>query len=193
MQIRRYQDYRCMAWKNGGGETAEIAVFPEGATLDTFEWRVSMANVATDGPFSVFPGVDRTLAILQGDGLTLLPASRGPMQVEPTSPPVTFPSELSVMAHLRGSTIIDFNVMTRRGRFRHCLSRMSLSEPTTLVRHGALMMVFLQSGEADISYGTVSSRLERHDTALLDGVGETECRITPLKPVTVCVVDMWPD
>ena len=182
-----------MAWKNGGGETAEIAVFPEGATLDTFEWRVSMANVATDGPFSVFPGVDRTLAVLQGDGLTLLPASRGPIQVEPMGLPVTFPSELSITAHLRGSAITDFNVMTRRGRFRHYLSRMSLSEPTIVVRHGAIMLVFLQSGEADVACVTGSSRLEHHDTALLDGVDETECRITPLEPVIVCIVDLWPN
>ena len=50
-----------MPWKNGGGETAEIAVSPPGAALDDFDWRLSMARVETDGPFSAFPGIDRTL------------------------------------------------------------------------------------------------------------------------------------
>ncbi len=44
-----------MPWKNGGGETAEIAVFPPSADLSEFGWRISMATVSSDGPFSAFP------------------------------------------------------------------------------------------------------------------------------------------
>jgi environmental stress-induced protein Ves len=47
-----------MPWKNGGGETTEIAVFPDGAGLSDFDWRVSMARVDGDGPFSSFPGIE---------------------------------------------------------------------------------------------------------------------------------------
>ncbi|MDP1908248.1 MAG: HutD family protein, partial [Hyphomicrobium sp.] len=43
MRILRAKDYRRMPWKNGGGETTEIAISPEGAALDSFDWRVSMA------------------------------------------------------------------------------------------------------------------------------------------------------
>ena len=68
MQVLRAENYRRMPWKNGGGETTEIAVFPAGAGLDDFDWRVSMARVESSGPFSVFPGIDRTLAILEGEG-----------------------------------------------------------------------------------------------------------------------------
>ena len=60
-----------MAWKNGGGETAEIAVFPEGACYDDFHWRLSMARIAADGPFSTFPNVDRTLALIEGNGMVI--------------------------------------------------------------------------------------------------------------------------
>ena len=55
-------------WKNGGGTTAEVAVHPPGAGLDDFDWRISMADVAVDGPFSRFPGVDRTLVLAEGRG-----------------------------------------------------------------------------------------------------------------------------
>ena len=75
MRILRAENYRRMRWKNGGGETAEIAVFPEGAGLDEFDWRISMARVEAGGPFSRFPGVDRTLSILEGEGMVL--ESRG--------------------------------------------------------------------------------------------------------------------
>ena len=58
-------------WKNGGGVTREVAAWPEGAGLDTFVWRVSVADVAQAGPFSRFDGVDRTLVLLCGAGMLL--------------------------------------------------------------------------------------------------------------------------
>ena len=76
MRILRASTYRRMPWKNGGGETTEIAVSPEGAGLDDFAWRISMARVDGDGPFSAFAGVDRTLSILEGEGLRLEIAGR---------------------------------------------------------------------------------------------------------------------
>ena len=68
MRILRAGNYRRMKWKNGGGETTEIALFPENAGLNDFDWRISMARVESAGPFSLFPGVDRTLSILEGEG-----------------------------------------------------------------------------------------------------------------------------
>ena len=63
-------------WKNGGGVTHEIAKSEEdGAWL----WRLSIAEVATDGPFSAFLGLSRILTVIEGEGLQLhLPLSREP-------------------------------------------------------------------------------------------------------------------
>src|SRR5512147_1621544 len=64
-------DYRTMPWKNGGGRTTEIAAAPRGADLAGFTWRISVAELERDGPFSAFPGVDRTLVLLAGNGMRL--------------------------------------------------------------------------------------------------------------------------
>ena len=80
-------DHRRMPWKNGGGETVEVIVHPEGASLSDFGWRVSMASVASDGPFSVFPGIDRTLAVLSGDGMALSIEGLGDRLLTPQSAP----------------------------------------------------------------------------------------------------------
>ena len=64
-------DYRPMPWKNGAGRTTEIAAHPAGAALDAFAWRVSIADVERDGPFSRFPGIDRTIVLLDGAGMRL--------------------------------------------------------------------------------------------------------------------------
>ena len=60
-----------MPWRNGGGETLEIAADPADAGSTAFRWRVSVATVEHDGPFSRFPGVARTLVLLDGAGLRL--------------------------------------------------------------------------------------------------------------------------
>ena len=54
MRILRANQYRCMPWKNGAGVTREVAAWPPEARLDDFGWRVSMARVERDGPFSTF-------------------------------------------------------------------------------------------------------------------------------------------
>ena len=82
MHILRAENYRRMRWKNGGGETAEIAVSPDSAGLDDFDWRVSMATVEAGGPFSMFAGVDRTLSILEGEGILLVVEGRDPDQTD---------------------------------------------------------------------------------------------------------------
>lgn len=70
-KVLRANAYARMPWKNGGGETREIAIFPPAANLDTLDWRISMAVVAQDGPFSSFPGIDRTLCVIEGAGMEL--------------------------------------------------------------------------------------------------------------------------
>ncbi|XES00502.1 HutD family protein [Streptomyces sp. S1D4-11] len=55
-------------WKNGGGVTREIVAWPEGADMGDFEWRVSLADVGGDGPFSAFADVDRILTMVEGGG-----------------------------------------------------------------------------------------------------------------------------
>ncbi|MBJ9881917.1 HutD family protein, partial [Burkholderia cenocepacia] len=70
----RAADLVASPWKNGGGVTREIGAFPPGAALDAFAWRVSVADVGTAGPFSRFDGIDRTLVLLSGAGMTLAEA-----------------------------------------------------------------------------------------------------------------------
>ena len=59
-------------WRNGGGETREIVSWPPGA--QDFDWRASIATIAQDGPFSAFTGIDRSITLLEGDGVRLFSA-----------------------------------------------------------------------------------------------------------------------
>jgi environmental stress-induced protein Ves len=113
VRILRAADRIAMPWKNGGGVTREVAAWPPGASLDGFDWRVSLADVAADGPFSAFPGVDRVLTVIDGDGLALEIEGRT-VRLEPGAP-FAFPGEAAVVARLTAGPIRDLNVMVRRG------------------------------------------------------------------------------
>lgn len=123
MKVLRASDHKRMPWKNGGGETVEIAVFPAGASVEDFDWRVSMATIASDGPFSTFPDVDRTLSILSGGGIELTIDGSRPVTLDLRSEPYPFPADRPAAAKLLNGETTDLNVMTRRGRFSHRVSR----------------------------------------------------------------------
>lgn len=133
-RLLRAADRVAMPWKNGGGETATVALFPEGAGLSDFDWRVSIARVDGDGPFSAFPGIDRTLTLLSGGSMAL-----NGLVLTPDSAPFAFDGEMPVTAVVTGGPIHDLNVMTRRGRFTHQVER--VMAPVTLDPAGDLRLL----------------------------------------------------
>ncbi|SFB27485.1 hypothetical protein SAMN03159496_02706 [Rhizobium sp. NFR07] len=165
MQILRSGTHKRMPWKNGRGETVEIAVFPQGATVDTFDWRVSMATVAEDGAFSVFPGIDRTLSILEGHGMELAIEDREKELLTQASAPYPFPADAPTTARLTDGTITDLNVMTRRGRFVHVVE--TISVPATIEPTDALTLLLCHHGEMQVTDGESTEILGELDCAIL--------------------------
>lgn len=106
-------------WKNGGGVTREIVCQPPGAGMDAFDWRVSIAHIASDGPFSRFVQVDRVITLLEGAGVRLR-STDGAFDHRLDRPwlPFAFPGEAPVQGDLIAGDCHDFNVMVRRGRCR---------------------------------------------------------------------------
>ena len=166
MKILRASEYKTMPWKNGGGVTVEIAIHPPGASVDGFDWRISMATVAQDGPFSSFPGIDRTLAIIEGNGMALAIAGNEPVPLTTASPPLPFAADIPVDATLMDGAIIDLNVMTRRSSFAHDVQRRSGS---CSVEAGTATRLVLALDPLTVSVDNDTARLER-----LDGVFITE-------------------
>ena len=168
MKIIRASDYRRSRWKNGGGETAEIAVFPPGASLDGFGWRVSMARVETDGAFSVFPGVDRTLSILSGNGMILDVDGQNVTRLDTTSPPYSFPADIPTFARLVQGPVDDLNVMTRRGQFAHRVTRHVIASRLELPANTPVTLLVCQSGSAEIAAARARGQLGAGDSLLLE-------------------------
>jgi environmental stress-induced protein Ves len=138
--------YRAMPWKNGGGTTTEVLTLPEGAGIETFEARVSLARVEADGDFSLFPGVDRTLVVTEGAGVSLLTADGGTVDLDPLSTPFAFTGDDPVHATLKRGPIADFNVMTRRAAHSHRVMRVVVDGDRSVVCAGELTLLAVLSG-----------------------------------------------
>ena len=172
-RLLRNSDHRRMPWKNGGGETVEVIVTPEGASLSDFGWRVSMASVASDGPFSVFPGIDRTLAVLSGDGMALSIEGLGETLLTPASTPLAFPADAPTTARLTGGAITDLNVMTRRGVFQHALTHHVAEGSKTLpASTGERLLLALEPLGVSTAEGLIG--LQPLDALVLDGAEKAD-------------------
>ncbi len=105
------KDYKVQPWANGRGETLELFRHdrPQGML-----WRLSVATVAENGPFSRFPDIDRSLTVIDGPGFDLvgegLRLRADPMQ------PIVFAGDFAVEAEGVTAPSRDFNVMVARGQ-----------------------------------------------------------------------------
>lgn len=114
MRLVRVADCPVIAWKNGGGTTQDIAIYPPSAGMDDFIWRLSTAQVAVPGTFSRFADVDRLIAILSGT-LDLAIDGREPVRLDRDSPPYSFPGDVATAGSPVGGPVVDLNLMVRRG------------------------------------------------------------------------------
>jgi len=90
----------------GGGITREVAQCPH---ANGFAWRLSIADIETEGAFSIFAGMSRILTVIDGDGLVL--HHRGGDIEVPFCVPTGFSGDTEIRSELRSGTIRDFNVI----------------------------------------------------------------------------------
>ena len=163
------KDYRTMPWKNGGGSTTELAIFPEGAEMDHFVWRLSTATVAQNGPFSHFGQIDRSLAILTGAGLVLKTDAGSTAEkmiiLTQESLPHRFSGEDNIFAELLDGTVVDLNLMTRRDVCQHYMQRLSAGEHRINAEDAQQILLFCEKGRAQLIKQT---QLEAGDLVLLE-------------------------
>ena len=163
-------DFRVMPWKNGAGSTTELAIEPPGATLaGGFLWRVSMATVAESGPFSSFPGFDRTLLLLEGQGLELDYGAHGRALLPGPLEPARFRGEWATRGRLLGGPCRDFNVMSRRGAIEHEVNIIYPGPEPSGLPEAPTVLVFCCAGTAGVT--GLADGLRAGELLRIDGGG----------------------
>lgn len=160
-------------WKNGAGLTREIAVAHGAVSAAGFDWRISVAEVARDAPFSAFPGVDRCIVLLRGAGLRLRTATAAADNdddraidhcLDTPCAPFHFPGDVPLNATLLGGPTSDFNVMVRRGAWR---AEVSCHHTAAEVPAAPVRVLLACAGEWQIEIGASLALTLRADQGVL--------------------------
>ena len=106
MRVISANTYQTTSWKNGGGITHEIAIKSDASRI---LWRLSVAEVGSDGPFSYFEGLSRVLTVIEGAGLLLV--GQGKTFHADLFRPVAFSGSLPITGVLNDGPIRDFNLI----------------------------------------------------------------------------------
>lgn len=112
-------DYHRERWRNGAGWTREIlrlicddaGHWAEAGASEAWQVRLSIADIEADCAFSAFPGIERELVLLQGDGIELDFADGSAARVEPRYGRVRFSGDAAPGCRLLGGPTRDFNLM----------------------------------------------------------------------------------
>ena len=159
-------EYRRIRWRNGQGWTREIHA--EG-TAEEWSWRLSIAEIEHDAAFSLFPGVDRELMLLSGDGLRLRFDDGECVELSPPHDRHRFAGERALTGELVDGTTHDFNLMWRRDRIRADTWHRPLVGPMVIfVEPGSTWVVHLIAGQARFDATSGLPALAAGDTAVLE-------------------------
>lgn len=142
-------------WRNGGGQTRELLVWPASESGD-WQLRISRADIAADGPFSGFPGVQRWFAVLEGAGVRLGFAD-GLQTLRAGDAPLCFDGAAAPGCTLLEGHTLDLNLMVRSGTA--LMERVSPAQPWT---SGHTMQGLYTAGAGTWSDGVQTLSLAAH-------------------------------
>ena len=179
--------YRTTRWKNGLGETAEIAREPTGIELTDFDWRVSYAAVIADGMFSEYPGIERTIMVFEGNGMTLALGHGGSGASKILSPfvPFTYPGETPVHGQLLDGPVLDLNLMCRRDACSGTMRVVETPAQWSEIDSAVTTVIFAMSGPIEVSAGDDAAILAPQGSVILHGAGVFDVRGSPEAKFTV--------
>jgi environmental stress-induced protein Ves len=159
-------EYRRERWRNERGWTREIHRHPEGAA--DWLWRASIAEIDHDAPFSAFPGVDRELVLLHGNGMHLKFDDGDAVTLNPPHDRIRFAGERPLHAELLDGPTHDFNLMWKRDALQATLLHRPLVGPMVFFAEpGVTWFVHLMQGTARFKDLARPLHLAQHDSVLL--------------------------
>lgn len=177
------QSARRVRWRNGAGWTREILSWPpsgaagDGADAATaWDWRLSIADIESDGPFSSFPGIERECLLLRGEGVRLQIEPAEAHTLSPPSGRLRFDGGYAASATLVNGRVEVLNLMWRRDRIQASTwHRPLVGTMVVFVDPGSRWLVHVLAGHAHLGDGDTRTFLAAGDTACL-GAADARAR-----------------
>src|SRR5690606_32701791 len=163
--ILRAGDYQRERWRNGAGWTRQVHAEAAADGGAQWDWRLSIAEIDVDAPFSSFPGIDRELVLLQGNGMRLRFDDGEVHELLPPHERLRFAGERALFGELVDGPTRDFNLMWRRDTIDAALWHRPLV---------GSMLVFVDPGETWVLHVLAgTAHIHGMADALPMGVGDT--------------------
>ncbi len=157
LKVIRSKEHQKMNWKNGLGETSQIAIFPPGADLgqSDFLWRISSAKISRPNSFSNFDNHDRFLTVLSGGALELKTEGKEDVLLKPFSVH-HFSGADKVSCERRGEEITDLGIIYNRKWIEASMKVENAKGQTVKLSGGTHFIVCLENdlfvGEMRLKY-----------------------------------------
>ncbi len=182
--------YHRQPWKNGQGITTEIAKFSNPDRDGDFIWRLSIADIRQDGPFSSFPGIDRTLMLLSGNGIDLsFDRGKSRHRLKDIYSHLSFDGAEAVDCRLIDGDTRDFNVMTRRDAARHQFQVLkTISGQHSLTTQEATLLIFCMGGILSVDLSGQCHAVAELDTLEINGKQDTPVSISSTTPASCALI-----
>lgn len=173
-RLIRSRDYLQGRWPNGLGVSWEIA--------REENWRLAIARIDSDVPFSQYPGIDRLFTLIEGQGLDLDVAGLGRLTGRPFEP-IRFPGDRATTCQLRGGPCRALNLFLKRGLVT---AEVEVVQANAAVKidHPQTTLIFTAGGKAEAR----GFALEAEDTLIAEG----PFSLTPNGPCRVYVARLEP-
>lgn len=164
-QVIPANEHRRERWRNGLGWTREILAWPD---PQRWRWRLSIAEIEQDAPYSSFPGVEREQVLLEGNGLRLRFDDGEVRHLAPPCGQARFSGERSVRGEPVEGRAVAFNLMWRRDEVRADLWRRPLVGPMLFFADmDETWVLYVLAGQARFDEASGLPVLAQGDLALL--------------------------
>jgi len=170
--------YISMPWRNGAGVTHEIMRVP--AQGEPFSWRLSLATVASNGPFSAYPGYQRAVALVDGAGFRLDIKNARAQELRARGANGLFAGAAETDCALVNGPCRDLSLMVREPGEIAAVTHLHIRDDVTVTAPpGMLQMLFvlngqvvcrkLQTSSARTQAPSAAYTLNLHDTLIIQG------------------------
>ncbi|WP_312540357.1 HutD/Ves family protein [Achromobacter mucicolens] len=192
VRLYRAEDHPRMPWRNGGGTTQEVACNPGGHTA-SFDWRLSLADVAQDGGFSAFGGFQRIITVLEGRGIELTVDGNRQGPLGPRTA-YAFSGDAQVDCRLLDGPIRDFNLIYAPDRWHARLQWVRGADPWVFHSSARSVLILNAGGVMAVELDGAQHRLaSRYDCLHVEGqAGLARYCLTAQADLDACVIELSP-